>query len=310
MVLRYAITSYAVACALLQISEAVPVVGRTETSVQFAHSMQVDSSFMSAMDAAALNGVLGEPASKTYGATTVEVRADELAERRKLQGSSGVTLNILYQVACEASCDEVTASLTTLANDPTAGQAHAQAIIAAMDAVAVANGFTNAILSTPSEVAGSLTEPTTVSITIPGGPPPAPMMNLVETLVSMPDTFSTLVTAVTAAGLVPTLSGAGPFTVFAPTNAAFAALGQSTIDSLLADPTGQLASILTYHVAAGYVLSSQLNDGMQIPTVEGGSITVTIDSSGVTLNGVATVIQADVECSNGVAHVIDAVLTP
>ena len=136
-------------------------------------------------------------------------------------------------------------------------------------------------------------------------------LNLVETLVSMPDTFSTLVAAVTAAGLVPTLSGAGPFTVFAPTNAAFAALGQSTINSLLADPTGQLATILTYHVAAGHVLSTQLHDGMQIPTVEGASITVTIDRRhGVMLNGVARVVTADVECSNGVAHVIDAVLTP
>ena len=135
-------------------------------------------------------------------------------------------------------------------------------------------------------------------------------MNLVETLVSMPDTFSPLVAAVTAAGLAPTLSGAGPFTVFAPTNDAFAALGQSTINSLLADPTGQLASILTYHVAAGHVLSSQLHDGMQIPTVEGESITVTIDSRGVMLNGAARVTQADVECSNGVAHVIDTVLMP
>ena len=85
-------------------------------------------------------------------------------------------------------------------------------------------------------------------------------MNLVETLVSLPGTFSPLVAAVTAAGLVPTLSGPGPFTVFAPTNDAFAALGQSTIDSLLADPTGQLATILTYHVAAGHVLSTQVRD--------------------------------------------------
>merc|ERR1740130_1796313 len=115
-------------------------------------------------------------------------------------------------------------------------------------------------------------------------PPATPSMNLVETLVSMPDTFSTLVAAVTAAGLAPTLSGAGPFTVFAPTNDAFAALGQSTIDSLLADPTGQLATILTYHVAAGHVLSTQLYDGEQIRTVEGASITVTIDGDGVHLN--------------------------
>ena len=157
------------------------------------------------------------------------------------------------------------------------------------------------------------TSPVTSSPYTPGPPPPRPVvptMNLVETLVSMPDTFSTLVAAVTAAGLVPTLSGAGPFTVFAPTDAAFSALGQSTMNSLLADPTGQLATILTYHVAAGHVLSTQLRNGMQISTVEGEPITVTIDGDGVHLNGVATVRQADVECSNGVAHVIDAVLIP
>ena len=81
------------------------------------------------------------------------------------------------------------------------------------------------------------------------------------------------------------------------------------MNSLLADPTGQLATILTYHVAAGHVLSTDLTNGMQIPTVEGASITVTIDRRGVLLNGVARVVTADVECSNGVAHVIDAVLS-
>ena len=93
--------------------------------------------------------------------------------------------------------------------------------------------------------------------------PAGPTMNLVETLVSMPDTFSTLVTAVTTAGLAPTLSGAGPFTVFAPNNAAFAALGDAAIQSLLANPR-QLADILTYHVASGHVLSTQLRNGMQV----------------------------------------------
>ena len=111
----------------------------------------------------------------------------------------------------------------------------------------------------------------------------------------MPDTFSTLVTAVTTAGLAPTLSGAGPFTVFAPTNAAFDALGGAAIQSLLADPVA-LADLLTYHVASGHVLSTQLTDGMMIPTVEGAPITVTIDGRGVLLNGVARVVQADVEC--------------
>ena len=126
-------------------------------------------------------------------------------------------------------------------------------------------------------------------------PPPPAIMSLVDTLAAQPDTFSTLLAAAIAAGLAPTLNGDGPFTVFAPTNAAFAALGQSTVDSLLANPA-QLADILTYHVVAGHVLSTQLSDGMVVPTVEGASITVAVDRSGVTLNGVAHVIAADIEC--------------
>ena len=139
-------------------------------------------------------------------------------------------------------------------------------------------------------------------------------MNLVETLVSMPDTFSTLVTAVTTAGLADTLSSPGPFTVFAPTNDAFAALGADTVRSVLADHE-LLTAILTYHVHAGdAVLSTQLSDGMEVTTVEGDSLTVGIRRRGrqtvVTINDVATVIQADVVATNGVAHVIDAVLMP
>ena len=123
-----------------------------------------------------------------------------------------------------------------------------------------------------------------------------------QTLLYYADTFSTLATAVNAAGLAPMLSGAGPYTLFAPTNAAFAAVGGVRDWTYWADQ-------LSYHVAAGHVLSSQLSNGMQIVTVEGACITFTIDQQhGVMLNGVATVTTADVECSNGVLHVIDAVL--
>lgn len=137
---------------------------------------------------------------------------------------------------------------------------------------------------------------------------------LFETVASMPETFSTLGAAVAAAGLVDTLNGEGPFTVFAPTDEAFAALGQDTIDALLADPEG-LASILTYHVASGERRSFELADHMKIRTVNGAAVSVLIDSAtGVVTvrgsQGSATVVQADVLCSNGVAHVIDAVLLP
>ena len=130
--------------------------------------------------------------------------------------------------------------------------------------------------------------------------------DIVDTAVEA-GTFNTLVAAVTAAGLVDTLKGEGPFTVFAPTDDAFAALPEGTVDALLNDiPT--LTSILTYHVVAGKVMSTDLSDGMTAGTVNGADITIsTMD--GVKVNG-ATVTAADIETSNGVIHVIDAVILP
>lgn len=127
--------------------------------------------------------------------------------------------------------------------------------------------------------------------------------------------FSTLVAAVEAAGLVETLSGTGPYTVFAPTNEAFEALPAGTVDTLL-EPANkdQLAAILTYHVVAGKVLSSDLEDGQKVETVQGEELTVGIDDGTVTLtdaNGsTVTVTTADIEADNGVIHVIDGVVTP
>ena len=120
--------------------------------------------------------------------------------------------------------------------------------------------------------------------------------------------FSTLVAAVTAAGLVDTLKGDGPFTVFAPTNAAFAALPEGTVDALLADIPA-LTAILTYHVVAGKVMSGDLTDGMTATTVNGADITIGVSADGVTVNG-AKVTTADIEGTNGVIHVIDAVILP
>lgn len=120
-------------------------------------------------------------------------------------------------------------------------------------------------------------------------------------------TFQTLVAAVTAAGLVDTLKGDGPFTVFAPTDEAFAALPEGTVEGLLNDiPT--LTAILTYHVVPGRVMSTDLSDGMMAETVNGQSVTIGT-MNGVTVNG-ANVITADIEATNGVIHVIDAVILP
>ncbi|TCP60079.1 putative surface protein with fasciclin (FAS1) repeats [Rhodovulum bhavnagarense] len=121
--------------------------------------------------------------------------------------------------------------------------------------------------------------------------------------------FGTLVAAVQAAGLVDTLKGEGPFTVFAPTDDAFAALPAGTLDGLL-EPANkdQLVSILTYHVVPGKVMSGDLSDGMTAATVQGGEVTIGTQG-GVTVNG-ANVVSADIEASNGVIHVIDAVILP
>jgi len=129
-------------------------------------------------------------------------------------------------------------------------------------------------------------------------------------LASSQENLSTLVTAVQAAGLVETLQGAGPFTVFAPTDEAFAALPEGTLENLLKpENKQQLVDILTYHVVSGNVMSTDLSDGMMPETVEGSQVEISIDGESVMVNG-ATVVAANVEASNGVVHVIDQVILP
>lgn len=123
------------------------------------------------------------------------------------------------------------------------------------------------------------------------------------------DGFSTLVAAVQAAGLVETLKGDGPFTVFAPTDEAFAALPAGTVESLLLpENKEQLISILTYHVVPGKVMSTDLVDDMTAATVQGTDIMIDLDN-GVMIND-ASVAAADIVTSNGVIHVIDKVILP
>jgi len=133
-------------------------------------------------------------------------------------------------------------------------------------------------------------------------------MDIVDTAVGA-GTFNTLVAAVQAAGLEETLRGEGPFTVFAPTDDAFAALPEGTVESLLMEENlDQLVAILTYHVVAGKVMSGDLSDGMMAATVNGAEITIGT-MNGVTVND-ANVTAADIEASNGVIHVIDKVILP
>lgn len=121
--------------------------------------------------------------------------------------------------------------------------------------------------------------------------------------------FKTLTKAVTAAGLVTTLQGKGPFTVFAPTDAAFAALPKGTVENLLKpENKAKLTKILTYHVVPGSVLSTSLKSG-DVKSVEGSSLKMAVSPGKVTVSG-ANVVKADIKASNGVIHVIDKVLMP
>ena len=123
------------------------------------------------------------------------------------------------------------------------------------------------------------------------------------------EVHNTLETLVTLAGLDGALQGAGPLTVFAPTDAAFELLPQEVVDALLADPTGALAQVLLYHVVAGLTLSGDLSDGQEIVTLNTGTVTVSVTPGGVFIND-SQVIIADILADNGVVHVIDAVLVP
>ena len=132
--------------------------------------------------------------------------------------------------------------------------------------------------------------------------------DIVDTAVGA-GSFGTLVAAVQAAGLVDTLKGDGPFTVFAPTDEAFAALPAGTVEDLLKPENIEtLTAILTYHVVPGKVMSGDLSDDMSAATVQGSEVMIDLDN-GVMVND-ATVVSADIEASNGVIHVIDKVIMP
>lgn len=190
--------------------------------------------------------------------------------------------------------------------------------VAAVAVVAALALFGAACSSDDSAESGS-DETTTTSMareTTTTAADSADQKDIVDTAVGAGD-FTTLVAAVEAAGLVDTLKGEGPFTVFAPTDAAFAALPAGTLDTLLADPSGQLTDILTYHVVPGKVLAADVAglDGKDVTTVNGATFKVGVSPDGkVTLTDGAGntvgVVTTDIMTSNGVIHVIDAVLLP
>jgi uncharacterized surface protein with fasciclin (FAS1) repeats len=139
--------------------------------------------------------------------------------------------------------------------------------------------------------------------------PAGEVVDIVDTAVAA-DGFDTLVAAVKAAELVDTLKGQGPFTVFAPTDDAFGKLPEGTLDDLLKpDNKDKLTSILTYHVVPGKVMAADVVNLTSATTVQGADVAIAVDGDKVTVNG-ANVTATDIECSNGVIHVIDAVILP
>lgn len=133
--------------------------------------------------------------------------------------------------------------------------------------------------------------------------------NIVEVAAGNED-FSTLVAAVKAAGLVDVLSGEGPYTVFAPTNEAFAKLPAGTVEMLLMpENKDKLVAILTYHVVAGDVSAAQVVELTEVTTVQGETAAISVTEAGVTIDG-AKVVVTDIDASNGVIHVIDTVIIP
>ena len=143
--------------------------------------------------------------------------------------------------------------------------------------------------------------------TVSAQAPQAPTKNIVETAVAA-GSFTTLTAALEAAGLVATLEGPGPFTVFAPTDAAFAKLPAGTVEALLKDKT-KLAAILTYHVVSGDVMAKDVVKLKSAKTVNGQSVKIMVMNGKVMIDN-ATVTTADVQTTNGVIHIIDTVLLP
>jgi uncharacterized surface protein with fasciclin (FAS1) repeats len=188
--------------------------------------------------------------------------------------------------------------------------------LAALGAVVSACGDDGADADTAETTAPATVAPAETAAPMTTTVPTTAAADIVDSAIAAGE-FSMLITAVQAAGLEDTLRGEGPFTVFAPTDDAFAALPAGTVDTLLEDPAGDLTDILTYHVVEGAVPAADVVglDGQDVTTLNGAAFTVEVaDDGSVTLtdatgNDVA-VVATDVQASNGVIHVIDAVLLP
>ena len=168
--------------------------------------------------------------------------------------------------------------------------------------------FATACAPVAAPAAPPAAEPTATTAPAEAPAAEAPAADIVDTAIAA-GSFTTLVAAVEAAGLVDALKGEGPFTVFAPTDDAFAAIPAETLTALLADPSGDLTQILLYHVIEGKVMAADVTDGLEAPTLQGAPVNFTVADGAVKIND-ATIVTTDIEASNGVIHVIDAVIMP
>jgi len=190
-------------------------------------------------------------------------------------------------------------------------------ILLTLTAVALVVGACSGSSSTPAPTTAAATAaPTMAESMAPDSMAPesaapseaAELKDIVDTATEA-GSFTTLLQAATAAGLVETLKGAGPYTVFAPTDEAFAALPAGTLEGLLADPEA-LKQVLLYHVVAGKVTSDQVVGLTSADSVAGPAIAIKVEDGTVVLNDSAKVVTTDIEASNGVIHVIDSVILP
>lgn len=180
-----------------------------------------------------------------------------------------------------------------------------------LPALALAFAACTSTAATPSPAATSapVASPSAAPSATPSAAPSAAAAKDIVGTATAAGSFKTLLTAATAAGLVDTLQGKGPFTVFAPTDEAFAALPAGTLDKLLADKEA-LKKVLLYHVVAGDITADQVVKLTSATSVEGAPIAVSVKDGKVYLNGSAQVVTPDVMASNGVIHVIDKVILP
>lgn len=249
-------------------------------------------------DIEASNGVI-------HAIDTVLMPASMAAPAESASASETVT-----ETAPISETAEVTATETTTGTAEVAESAAVTKTETTTDTTSVAESAAISETAAVTETA-PLTETETVSETeaVSGTVSAEAVsgMDLIDTAVA--GEFNTLVTAIETAGLVDALKGDGPFTVFAPSDAAFAKLPKATLDALLADPKGELTQVLLYHVVPGKVLSTDITDGMEVETLQGSKIKLTVKDGAVMVND-AKVVAVDIPATNGVIHVIDTVLMP